>query len=73
MGERASPHHGAVHLAVCITWSCTPSPRLAEQVMTELLYRPVLDVVKRSYYSLFVAEVQHHGERVHRTATRRLV
>jgi hypothetical protein len=41
--------------------------------MTELLYRPVLDVVKRSYYSLFVAEVQHHGERVHRTATRRLV
>jgi hypothetical protein len=31
--------------------------------MKEVLDRPVLDFFRRSYYSLFVAEVQNHGKK----------
>jgi hypothetical protein len=40
--------------------------------MKEVLNRPVLDFFRRSYYSLFVAEVQNHGQwHVHRKRARR--
>jgi hypothetical protein len=32
--------------------------------MKEVLDRPVLDFFRRSYYSLFVAEVQNHGKKL---------